>query len=636
MRLKKVVVIGSGLSSLTAAALLVKKGFAVTVVEKHIQPGGSCGAFRRGKRTFDQGTAMLFGFGEKGFNAHRFLMNEIQEPITLIKHRNLYKLNYDGHPIIFHEDLERYFDQLATLFPEDIEGIRAFYAYIGDLYHHVIAGSPVCTAPTEIPFFLGLKLFMQHPVRQLKLMQLLRKSAGGVLRQFISSPEVIQFFNKITSTYCYTLMDETPAIMAITMFMENHFGGSYYPVGSSQQLPGKLERYIEMHGGTFLYETTAKELVFSGSRVTGVAVENKEGELTLPADAVIYGGTLYQLYHKLIPARLIVPEHAARIKDLKMTYPSVVLYCAVSKEVIPEGTFPIEMFADNPKAIDEKEITLYIFSLADPNICPADEHLVMAIGPSLKEWPTPGSAFDRKAYEQQKRQETTRLIATLERHFPGFSDGIRYSTLATPTTIERFTGKEGGCVAGPKQSMGQELLHRQPATSEWPGVFICGEGTVMGTGSPAVTMSGISAANMVLRKAHKKEYIWHTPAHDVVTIIPEQIPRRTIDGVDHMALQEITNPKELLLHDLAEACQWCNPPACRSACPRALDIRGICRRLEMGNTIGAKAILTQGKEQPGFQDCISCSAPCEAACAESWNSFEGVAIQKLMTELAAN
>ncbi|MDD3670790.1 MAG: FAD-dependent oxidoreductase, partial [Sphaerochaetaceae bacterium] len=66
-----VVVIGSGLGSLTAAALLAKRGLKVMVVEQHFQPGGSCGAFRREDRTFDQGTSMLFGFGEIGFNPHR-------------------------------------------------------------------------------------------------------------------------------------------------------------------------------------------------------------------------------------------------------------------------------------------------------------------------------------------------------------------------------------------------------------------------------------------------------------------------------------------------------------------------------------------------------------------------------------
>ncbi len=38
--------------------------------------------------------------------------------------------------------------------------------------------------------------------------------------------------------------------------------------------------------------------------------------------------------------------------------------------------------ADNPHHLDEKEVTMYAFSLADPSICQPGEHVVMAIGPS--------------------------------------------------------------------------------------------------------------------------------------------------------------------------------------------------------------------------------------------------------------
>lgn len=62
------VVIGAGISGLTATALLAKSGLKVKLLEQHYQPGGSCGAFRRDGVTFDQGTAMLYGFGSQGSN----------------------------------------------------------------------------------------------------------------------------------------------------------------------------------------------------------------------------------------------------------------------------------------------------------------------------------------------------------------------------------------------------------------------------------------------------------------------------------------------------------------------------------------------------------------------------------------
>jgi prolycopene isomerase len=649
-----IAVIGSGLGGLTAAALLAKRGLRVTVIEQHFQPGGSCGAFRRQDRTFDQGTAMLYGFGSRGFNPHRFVMNELDEPIDIIKHEHLYRVIYDGHPITFCADIDLFMEQLEQLFPRDIRGIRAFYRYMEDLYLNVITAEPICTAPSEIPAAEGRKLFLRHPVRNLKLFRLFEKSAGDLLRRFVRSEEVARFFSKLTSTYCYTTMDETPAILAVTMFMDNHYGGSYYPAGGTQQLPGKLEKALERRGGSVLYSTRALELIFSQGKPAGVLARKHTpwGEpdalVQISADQIIYGGTLRQLHTRLIPEEHRSPGELERIEALAMTYPSVVIYAAVDETVIPEGTLPIEMFADNPEKIDEKEVTAYIFSLADPSICPRGEHLVTAIGPQLDSWPSPDDPQYRSpAYAAAKERETERLLSILESHFPGFRTGLRYSTLATPTTIERYTLKEHGCVAGPKQQMGQDLLRRQHASTRWDSLFICGESTVMGTGSPAVTISGISAANMVLRTRGLEEYRHRVHAEDRVTLFQVSGPPLRSDSSGRIiparnAIGEEESEK-ILLHDRASRCLWCEDAPCTAVCPAELDIRGIMRRLEAGNVLGAQRQLDrdivgyrQKEDRPAEQDlpCSRCSGACEQVCRRRDYDRRPVKIRKVLALLS--
>jgi prolycopene isomerase len=90
------IIIGGGLAGLTTASLLAKRRLSVAVVERSYNPGGSCGIFKRGDVSFDQGAAMLYGFGEKGFNAHRFVFNCLEEPINMIRHDLLYCVNFEG------------------------------------------------------------------------------------------------------------------------------------------------------------------------------------------------------------------------------------------------------------------------------------------------------------------------------------------------------------------------------------------------------------------------------------------------------------------------------------------------------------------------------------------------------------
>jgi prolycopene isomerase len=42
------------------------------MIDQQNKPGGSCTSFKREDVVFDVGTAMLYGFGDKGFKPFRF------------------------------------------------------------------------------------------------------------------------------------------------------------------------------------------------------------------------------------------------------------------------------------------------------------------------------------------------------------------------------------------------------------------------------------------------------------------------------------------------------------------------------------------------------------------------------------
>jgi NAD(P)-binding Rossmann-like domain len=62
----RVVVIGAGVGGLTAAALLARAGFHVTVLEAHIYPGGCAGTFFHKGYRFDAGATVAGGFQPGG------------------------------------------------------------------------------------------------------------------------------------------------------------------------------------------------------------------------------------------------------------------------------------------------------------------------------------------------------------------------------------------------------------------------------------------------------------------------------------------------------------------------------------------------------------------------------------------
>ena len=101
----------------------------------------------------------------------------------------------------------------------------------------------------------------------------------SLMRLHVRDEAIYRFFDKLTSTYCYTTLEETPALLAVTMFVENHIGGTYYPAGSPMMLAAKLEKALEKYGGSIRYGQTVGRILVDGDagsrgRVAGVELES--------------------------------------------------------------------------------------------------------------------------------------------------------------------------------------------------------------------------------------------------------------------------------------------------------------------------------------------------------------------------
>ena len=221
------IIIGGGLSVRTAASLLGKRGLTVAVVDRSYIPGGSCGIFRRGDVTRDQGSAMLYGVGENGFNAHRFVFNCLEEPIAVIRHDLLYCVNFKGRRIRFWADVEKFAYELSEVFPAEKDNIRRFYRDMLTMYRHVMVESPSYTTADETDGKTALKSMLKHPISYIRFLSFLNKSAKSLLEKYFTDPEIFKFFDKLTSTYCYATVEEAPAVPAALMSADNHVGGSY-------------------------------------------------------------------------------------------------------------------------------------------------------------------------------------------------------------------------------------------------------------------------------------------------------------------------------------------------------------------------------------------------------------------------
>ena len=596
-----VIVVGAGLGGMTAASLLAKRGLSVLMIDQQDKPGGSCTSFRRQGITFDVGTAMLYGFGEHGFKPFRFLINELEEPVEVVAHSTLARMTFEGQSIVFWPDVERFLQELDRLFPDEHDGLRAFYRDLYKLYENIVLKNEVIVPPSEFSPRQGLRRVLSGPLQLIKMQKLLTTSTRSLLDRYFHGEAIINFFDKLCSAYCYCTAEETPAVLAATMFLDNHIGGVYYPAGGAQMLPNKIEKAFERLGGQVLYRTLVDEILIRDGRAVGVRLQDGAD---IRAERIVANATVWNLYGKLVRPEYIAPERLSWAQGLVPTFPSMTLYLLIDRNVLPSDVLPWEVFIENRTLIDSSDLTLYINALVDETLCPPGKLVITVIAPNLSPWPSPQSPeYKSEAYRVQKEAEAQRMLDQIEQHYPGFCAGIETMVVGTPTTIERYLLKNGGAVGGPKNVIGQEMLKRLHARSEWKNLYVCGDSTVMGTGAPATVVSGVGAANMVLRDLHRTEYDARTFPKQYVQFVETPYRRPTYSEGD-----TITSKNAAVA---AAQCQICEKPACTRDCPAAIDIPGILRRMEAGNWAGAARELHQHMPFAGI---CGVNCPAEALC----------------------
>jgi prolycopene isomerase len=616
-----VVVVGAGLGGMTAASLLAKRGLSVLMIEQQGKPGGSCTSFRRAGVTFDVGTAMLYGFGERGFKPFRFLFNELEEPVEVVAHATLARMTFEGQEITFWPDVERFLQELDRLFPGEKEGLRAFYRDLWGMYENIVLKNEVIVPPSEFSPRQGLRRLMTGPIRMIKMQKLLSTSVRSLLDRYFKGEAVIHFFDKLCSAYCYCTSDETPAVLAATMFLDNHVGGVYYPGGGAQMLPNKIEKAFERLGGQTLYHTLVDEILIRDGRAYGVRLQDGR---EIRAERVVANATVWNLYGKLVRPEHIRPERLAWAQGLVPTFPSMTLYMVVDRAALPADILPWEVFIENRAVIDSSDLTLYINSLVDETLGPPGKMVITAIAPNLESWPTPGSPQDHSPeYFAQKKAQAQRMLDQVEQHFPGFYSHIETLLVGTPTTIERYLLKNWGAVGGPKNALGQQMLNRLHARSEWQNLYVCGDSTVMATGAPATVVSGVGAANMVLRDLHMPEYDTRRFPRQFVQFVQTPYRRRTV-GAD----EAITAENAALA---AAQCQGCEDPACVHDCPARIDIPCVLRRMEAGNFAGAaREVFRRGPFGELCGDACPAGELCESHCYRRSFAGQPVRIAELL------
>jgi len=595
-----VVVVGAGIGGITAGALLANKSLSVLVVEQHYLPGGVCSSVKRKGFAMDAGAAMLFGWG-KGPSPHRFVMNEIEEEIDMIPHDCYYRMHFGDRSVTFWKDFDCFFKELCDAFPGKEEQLKGFYDHTRKIYDDIMK-SPMPMPPDTMPLKLALKMFFRHPMVTMRLRKYMDGSLKDILDLYVKDPEIEGLFDLlITTCYCTTI-EETPQLLAAPIVWETFYGGACYPAGSPQMLPNKLEKGMEKNGGQILYRHMVKEILIDNGKVYGVRLD--DGTL-IGADRVISDATIWNLYGKLIKPEYITPERMEWAQNFVPTLSCVILLMGVDAEVLPEDTNAIEVLIGDLTELTKNNYFLYIPSIDDPSICPEGTHSISVLcSTGDYDWPRPDDPrYQSEEYKKMKEKFANEVLDVIETKFPGIKDHIITLDVATPGTTERFTLRNFGNVGGPKQMLGQHILNRLGARTEFKNLYCVGDSTTMGEGVVSATSSAVGAVNMILKDLKMKPYLPRNYSKEYINHVKgkPKIPMPSIN-------EELTGTTA---KRASFECQWCEDAKCMKKCPAGIDVLNFIRRIEVGNYEGA---VRHMREMNPFAEICGHVCPAENLC----------------------
>ncbi len=485
------IIIGSGIGGLVTATQLAAKGAKVLVLESYLIPGGSAGYFEREGYRFDVGASMIFGFGNKGttnlltraLDAVNVSIETIPDPVSVQYHLPA------GLELKVHKDYEKYLQELTAYFPQERVGIRKFYDECWKVFNCL---NVMELLSLEEPQYLA-RVFLQHPLACLGLVQYLPQNAGDIARRYIKDPQLLQFIDMECYFWSAVPADKTPMINAGMVFSDRHYGGINYPLGGVGQIAQKLVEGLQKAGGQIQYKARVKKIIIEKGKAVGVELAN--GKIIF-AKRIISNATRWDTFEKLLPADEMPSSEKKWRKRYEKAPSFLSLHLGVEASVLPQGTDCHHILLENWDKMEAPEGTVLVSipTLLDPDLAPKGYHIIHAFTPS---WIPDWEGLSAQEYEEKKEAAAGRIIDRLEKIFPGLDAGLDYMEVGTARSHRRFLGREDGTY-GPipsKKLMG--LLGMPFNRTSIPGLYCVGDSTFPGQGLNAVAFSGFACAHRV-------------------------------------------------------------------------------------------------------------------------------------------
>jgi C-3',4' desaturase CrtD len=506
----KIIVVGAGVGGLTAAALLAKRGFDVTVLEAHVEPGGCAATFFHKGYRFDVGATLVGGFHPGG--PHQIVGEQLGITWPVRSVEPAMQVHWPDQSITRWSDADRWREERVCVFGSQAEKFWSMQERVADAvwdFSARVPTWPVASIADAVQLISTMRPDL-IPIAPLAFTNV-RAWANALGAH---GRDLITFLDGQLLIAAQGIARETNGLYG-AVALDLYRRGVAHVEGGVGNLAETLVQAVRAQGGQVLYrhEVTAIRRGEACPRPMGgremgkrkacpYRIETKRG--SFEADVVLANLTpwaLAKLMGDNAPSSL-----QQRVRNLKPISSAFMAYLGVDEEAVnpPGGSKPPGGSIDHHQVIVDPAQPLGEGNSVFVSISPGWDHvrapqgqraITISTHTRAAEWYA--LAKDEAAFEDRKQMYLERLIDAAAIALPKLKQHIRLAMPGTPLTFERFTRRVNGMVGGfPQKNLWAGWA---PHASRDRAVWLVGDSVFPGQSTAGVTLGALRVAREIER-----------------------------------------------------------------------------------------------------------------------------------------